>query len=247
MSTKSQVTIFIIIGLVLLGAVVLFLLINNNTTILDNRSVPEDVKPINSLVLSCVERTLSDAVDYVSRTGGYYDSPEKSIDAGIAYYIYDNSNYMPSKESVGNEISKYMNNELFFCTGNFEDFSDFTIEESEISSKVDISDEKVTVKVNYPLTITKADKTYKIDTFESQLNVRLGIVYDSVKKIIDDQKDNKEGICIGCIENVSETNDLYISTLDYDTDTVIYSVRDDNSKINNNSLVFNFVNKYDFE
>ncbi|MBS3078770.1 hypothetical protein J4218_01485 [Candidatus Pacearchaeota archaeon] len=242
-SKRSQITPFIIIGLVLLGSIGLYFVFKDTSPLNIKQNVPVDINPVYSAVDTCLRDTLSRAVDYVSKKGGYYDTPEKSIEMEIAYYIYKNEDYMPSKEKVAEEISKYINNDLSFCVNEFSQLPEFSVEEGEVSSRVTIENDRVSVKVTYPLSITKNEKVYKLENFESEFKVRLGLVYDIAKQIIDEQKIDRESICIGCLYDLSKKNDVYIKTLDYEDD-MIYTITDENSKINNSAFVFNFVNKY---
>ena len=74
----------------------------------------------------------------------------------------------------------------------------------------------------------------------------MGIVYDSIEKIIKEQL-NHESICLSCILDVSLENDLYVDMMDYDEKSVIFIFRDENSIINNKTYEFVFANKYEVE
>jgi len=146
---------------------------------------------------------------------------------------------------VQKEIEKYINNDILFCLDNSPELAEFTIQSDDnVSSKVEIKDDKVLLKVNYPLSITKGNKTYVLKDFSGESKVRLGIVYNVAKQIIDEQIKNKEGICIGCLYELGWKNDVYIKTLDYKED-MIYTITDENSKVSEGILTFNFVNKYE--
>jgi hypothetical protein len=239
----SQITPFIIIGLVLLAGITVALIVRENGSIDKKVIVPVDIDPVYSYVDDCVKKTLVNGIDYVSQKGGYYYTSDHAIDMEIAYYLYKNQNYMPSKETMEIELASYINSELQFCLNEFYDLNDFTIEGGEVSSIVKIEDDKVLLKMNYPLSITKGEKTYTLDEFESSYKVRLGVVYNVAKQIIDDQIKNTEIICIGCLYDLGVKNDVFIKSVDYQGD-MIYTITDENSKVNDKALVFNFVNKY---
>ncbi|GAG34547.1 unnamed protein product, partial [marine sediment metagenome] len=153
--------------------------------------------------------------------------------------------YIPSKEQIENEISDYVDKELFFCTMNFVDFPELEISQGEIKTRTTIEEDKVILNVNYPLSITKENNTALIEDFENiKIPVRLGVVYDSVEEIIQEQLSH-ESICLSCILEVSLENDLYVDMMDYDDETVIFIFRDENSKLNEVVFEFVFANKYE--
>lgn len=246
-SKRSQIAPFIIIGVVLLGSIIIFLLLNGRGMIENigsNSYVPSDVSPVYNEMQDCINKTLIEGIDYVSKKGGYFSTPDKAIDMEIAYYIYKNINYMPQKEQIENEIEKYMNNEIGFCLYDSQISSEFLINESlNASSKVTIEDEKVSIKIKHPLSISKNNRTYVIEDFSGITKVRLGVLYNVAKQIIDEQMTNKEGICIGCLYELGQKNNVIIKTVDYNED-MIYTITDENSKINDGVLSLNFVNKY---
>ena len=55
-------------------------------------NVDMNIKPIYSFVQECIKDTGEDAIERIGETGGYYLSPEKSLENGIAYYLYNEKN-----------------------------------------------------------------------------------------------------------------------------------------------------------
>jgi hypothetical protein len=241
--SRGQITPFIIIGLLLLAGITIFLVVKESIISPSRVSVPMDISPVNSVVNDCLQKTLIDGIDYVSQKGGYYDTPEKAIDMEIPYYLYKNQNYMPSKEKIGEEISKYVDNEIQFCLNDASLLDEFEINGEEISSTTTIEDNRILLKMNYPLSISKGNKTYALNEFETEYKVRLGITYNISKQIIDEQMKDTEIIYIGDLYDLGVKNDVFIKTMDYNGD-MIYTITDEKSKLNGKALVFNFVNKY---
>jgi len=242
---KGQVTPFIIIGLVLLAGITIFLVVKEGIVVNKNVDIPADVSPVYSTVNDCLQKTLVDGIEYVSQKGGYYETPEKAIDMEIPYYLYKNQNNMPSKERIEEEISNYVDNEIQFCLNDASGLVEFEIHGGNISSVTVIEDDKVLLKMNYPLSILRGENTYVLDEFETEYKVRLGLIYNISRQIIDEQIKNTEVICIGCLYDLGVKNDVFIKTLEYNGDT-IYTITDENSKVNGKALVFSFVNKYNF-
>jgi len=140
-----------------------------------------------------------------------------------------------------------MNSMLFFCIEGFIEFPDLDIKQGEIKSKVKISDEGVVFEVDYPITISKGENTYRFDKFENiEVPVRLRTIYDVAIKVIDEETSNGD-FCINCIDDIMEEHDLYLEMWDYDEETVVFNLVDFNSQINGKEYKFYFASKYELE
>tara|TARA_Y100000310_G_scaffold343977_1_gene454327 strand:+ start:1352 stop:2083 length:732 start_codon:yes stop_codon:yes gene_type:complete len=243
MLKKAQLTIFIIIAIVIVGIIVL--VFSLQTGIIKQPLNPDSEK-VYDFVQGCIEGEGTELVYEIGSNGGYFFSPELSTESGVAYYYSNGKNYMPSKEQVEKEISFFMNEKLFFCTRNFVDFPDLEITQREIKTQTTINENNILFDVNYPISIVKGESTSLIEDFETEIPVRLGIVYDSIEKIMQ-TKIGEESICLSCLLDISLENDLYVDMLDYDDETTLFIFRDENSKINNETFVWIFANKYELE
>ena len=106
-----------------------------------------------------------------------------------------------------------------------------------------IEQERVLVDVNYPLTIIKGESKSKIEDFNSEVPVRLGIVYDAVAEfIIEDLKE--EGMCVSCLLKVLEEDGLYVNNFKENENIEIFILTDYDSIINKKEFVYNFANEY---
>jgi hypothetical protein len=194
-------------------------------------------------IKECVEQTGEYAIYHIGQTGGYFVSPELSTDMGTAIYFNQGENLMPSKQEVENELSAYMDGMLDICL-DYGQFSDFQITSSNKTTRTVIEDNRVIFEVEMPVTIVKADKTYEFESFNSEVLVRLGIIHNSIREFIHDQLSHKESVCATCIIEIADKNDLHFRMLDYDETTVLFNVRDKNSKILNEEYEFKFANRY---
>jgi hypothetical protein len=243
MKKKSQIAVFIVLA-VLIGGLILTAVIYRPKE--DIKPVINKIDPINSFVLNCLKETGEDAVYYIGYTGGYYNNPNLTTDNNIAYYFYEEKDLMPSKVNVENELSEYMNNMLFFCTKEFRDFPDYNITQGEIKTKTTIEDERVIFNVNYPLTINKENNNYRLNEFKDiEIPVRLGIVYNAAREIMDEQMFNKKEICISCLLKLSLKNKLRVDMNDKEDKVVIFTITDASSYIKDKEFKFNFANKYE--
>ena len=238
---KAQATIFIIIAIVLVAGVIIFFLVRQSILM---QEVSSETQPIYSFVEDCIQQTGIEIVYKTVSGGGYYFPTNFSTDSGVPIYYFDGKSYIPTKKQIENEISYFTNEKLFFCTRNFVNFPDFEIKQGEIKTETKIQSGKIILDVNYPLTITKGEKTTSFKRFKDiEIPVRLGIIYDSIYNLTQEQL-TSNAICLTCLSEITSKNDLYVDMMDYDDEIVLFSFRDENSKINNESLEFIYANKF---
>ncbi|MEK6871382.1 MAG: hypothetical protein AABX16_00595, partial [Nanoarchaeota archaeon] len=150
---RSQITIFIILAVIIIGILVVFFFFQQNQNKNAQTTVQKEIQPVYDYVQECASHTAYDGLVYLANTGGYFVRQDSSNADGVAYYYLDNKNFVPTKQQLGKEISLYMNNLLPFCTAGFSLFTDYTIEEDEITSQTTILEDKIIIKINYPLQI----------------------------------------------------------------------------------------------
>jgi len=92
----AQITVFIIIGILLVAAIAAFLTSNVslNSNNKNNMNYGE-TRPIYNFVQDCIKETGENAVYQIGKTGGYVITPEPMLlfneesDEGVAIYLYD--------------------------------------------------------------------------------------------------------------------------------------------------------------
>ena len=136
---------------------------------------------------------------------------------------------MPSKEGIESQISLFIRANLFYCTKNFVDFKSYNISQGDISVKTTILNDKVVLKVTYPITISRGNEVLVIKDFQEEIPLRLGLIYDSVSEVLNS---SQQGICMSCLYDIAQKNDFYVEMLDYNKNTIIIIFRDKNSRIN---------------
>ena len=211
---KAQLTIFIIITILIIAAAALFFTLRGNLNLPGKPASPE-TSEIQNFVQECLDESLEEVVFRIGEYGGYYFPQKISTPVlEIPYYIKEGKNLMPSKEQIQEQISRGIERELFFCINNFASFPEYEITKGKMDIKTMIEPEKVLVEMNYPLTIIKGKSSSKIKKFNSEVPVRLGIVYDSILEFVN-QSINTKGVCISCLLEVSNKNSLQSDFSDY--------------------------------
>ncbi len=242
---RSQLTIFIII-VVLIGAGAAGYFLVKGSLQIPGKPISPETAQIKNFVQECLDDSLENAVFRVGENGGYYFPPKISTPIlEVPYYIKNKKNLMPSRGDIEKEISKYAARELVLCFGNFESSSEYEITKGEITAKTTIESENVLIEVNYPLTIIKEDKKSKLENFNSEIPVRLGIVYDAAAEFVGEElaATGTEGTCLSCLLEAAAKNDLYVSSFPYDNKTTIFIITDFNSIINEKEFTYVFANE----
>jgi len=251
---KGQITIFLIIGMILLISAGLLFYLNSQLTekeIEKSVEMPSNVLPIKNYVESCIKSVGEEAILWIGEHGGYYNLPKystKDYFTNTAYYFYIDSNIMPSKERVEEELSEYMDKQIYFCLDNFSVFKEqgFQIEKEESNTTVIIRQKDVLFQINLPLTIKKQDSLTEIKEFKKSIDsIRLKTIYDVSKLIIDEQMQNFDSVCLSCIVNHGIENDLYVDMERLGNDSIVFIISDNNSLVKNEPYKFIFANKYE--
>lgn len=252
MGRKAQLTAFFIIGMVILAIFVILVVykekvfeVYSKISILKSASLPPQAQEINSFVEGCIKNVGYEALYNIGMQGGYSTPPNLSTELGIPYYFVYDKSYVPQKQAIETEIASYIDSRLFFCTENFASFKGFDVGQGRIVTRAEIKDDEVVLNVNYPLTITKDGTTFKLKTFKDiKIPIRLGFIYKAVNTIIKFQLEDKTGVCISCLANMPLEDDMHIDMIDYSQDTIIFTIRDENTKEYKKPYRFVFANKY---
>jgi len=242
MNKKAQVTIFIIIAIFIVGAILIFFLFKQN--IIQN-PFSQNTEKIQLFVETCIENTGEEVIYNIGLGGGYYFPPELSTSSGVPYYYVKGENFMPSKKYIEEEISFWISQKLFFCTKNFVDFPDLRINQREIETRTKIKENEVILNVKYPIRISKGEDVFVFEDFKNiKIPVRMGIVYDAISEV---QRESSESICLSCMVEITEKNDLYVDMINHDETSVIFFFEDKNSVFNEENFMWIFANKYEVE
>jgi len=239
MKKKAQLTIFIIVGIILIASISVFFIFRNS---LNQEVTNPETENIRNFVLGCIDEVGVEVIEQIGDGGGYYSSSNKPTNLGLAIYYSENQNYIPSKKEIEEEISLYVEEKLFFCTRNFVDFSELDISQGDIKVNSLINDEEIVLDVDYFVSVSKDGNTDVLRDFEVKIPVRLGIIYNSILEIV---QSSREDICLSCILDISLRDDLYIDMNDLSENEVMFVIRDEESKLNNESFEWVFVIDYE--
>ena len=201
---KTQVTMFIILGIVLL-AVIFSVFYFLGDKIMKQSDVEivfteSSLEPLKDYVENCIEKYGNEALELIGKQGGNiipefyitYTFLGEDSSNNIAYLCYTESfepcaNRRPLlARYVENELKTYILNGLEECIDlDLIRNEGYDVEEGSKEVDVTIGTNNVIVTLDYPLTITKGDTTINEERFGKTFNVPLGKLIDVTKDIID--------------------------------------------------------------
>ncbi len=212
MNKRGQVTIFIILGIVLLVVVVLLffardLFISGRTSPQDDsRFLSSQIEPVKAYVQDCANIISLKGIRLIAIQGGYF-KPYKYQTLGaynVSYACFRNNgvyvNILPLLSDLNLEFSNYINDpstqkEFDSCINNFKPFTDKKLkvkENAKAKISSDIGYERVGVLVFYPLTLSKGDVSSSIDRISFDIPIGLGKAHRVASDIVNLQCSGKE-------------------------------------------------------
>lgn len=231
---KSQISLFILFGAVILVAAGFLFYTEQKTGETKTENIDEislELGPIETFVETCIQDTAKKSMFLIGKQGGYFELKKpylKDDNFNLPYYFYEDLDFVPSAKDIEKETSKYINNNLPACINNFEEFKKlgFEIEYKEISTNVLIEQDSVSFSVNFPLIIKKEGSIHKIENFIATIyNMPLRKINNVSKEIINLQLQDKDSICLSCLYDLGEKNDLFIDITEYLNNTLIFDLR----------------------
>lgn len=224
MKKKAQVTIFIIIAIVIVAAIIAYFSIDNFSV---GRSSPQ-FNEINDIVKDCAEIVGQDMTYFIGQTGGYYETPQQVTQDGVAYY-YNGRNTAPSKERIEQEMSRAHSEMIFYCLNDFENMTNSVVTDFEIYSKVILEDEMIYISTNYEVTQISNDKTSIIsEDINTEIPSGVGTMYNSAIEVIENYG---EEICLSCITDIALQNQVKID-ITKPSDTTYFTITDQRTQVN---------------
>lgn len=204
MGKRGQITLFIIIGLILLLSITL-LIYYRNLTLKEPEIVPPQFNPVKEYVSSCLKITGRDAVELLGQQSGYIEIPQAWLldrdsyisYAGIMnipYWYYLGESRVPSQEVIEQQISEYIESNLNDCLQDFAPFeATFGISEKRDLDVITTLDKKdVRIEADFLLRVkSKADsKATYLSDFSAILDVDLLEAYELARKMMEYENEN---------------------------------------------------------
>ncbi len=195
---RGQLTIFIILGLVVLLAVGVVLYFTATQVVFRGGTlVPREAQPVYDFVSACASSIAQDGIILQGAQGGYLSLPRDIERTPTAYvpldsqgvlkvplWFYEGNSRIPTLALLEADLGNYVENNLESCLQNFSAFKDQypVVEKSPPKVQAVISDAGVTLKITYPIAIQRQDKTIDVQDFVVEEKVLLKQAYELAVK-----------------------------------------------------------------
>ncbi|MBI2654563.1 hypothetical protein HYX02_07210 [Candidatus Woesearchaeota archaeon] len=245
---KSQITMFMVLGIVVVIIVALF--IYASKFMRENKDVVEDTSRINAdriaireYVQNCLSQVSSSIASELAKRGGsfngsgiYWDNVNLNALAvyktGVGY-----ENNLLLKHDMENALSSAIKEDLKHCI-NLDVFrdKDYEISEEEKKVSVGINKDNLIVKLNYPLKFRLGSNAIDFDEFSARLDSSFGELYAAAIDILNEE------IAFGYFdkEDFMLKHDKIIVEKHKPYPDIVYVMRKSDDK---NGLVFQFAIK----
>lgn len=201
---KGQVTIFIIIGIIIVAAVAIYLVVRGN---LIGVNIPANIQPVYNNFLSCLEDRTNTGISILESQGGYIQLPNFEpgnsynpfssqlmfLGNPIPYWYYVSGNnipkeQIPSQNDMEKSLANFIDDGIRNC--NFENYyqSGFDINQGTPTASVSIKNNEVDVSLNMNMKISYGNDSTVIQNHQATVKSNLGELYNSALKVYDKEK-----------------------------------------------------------
>ncbi len=203
---RGQVTIFIILGLILIASIGVFVFYQTP----EEQQIPEtvDKSSVTQYVNTCLKDVAENVVAKVSMQGGMYDPVLYKTYEGnnINYWCYGESpnqcvNALFTKEDIASQILYGIKQEIDSCL-DFQAFEDqgYEITKGVMDGTVVIQEAEIDISLTYPLKIKKSSEV-TVDSFQAILHSPLGKLHSVARDIINAEAEDEHFDVVAYAEN----------------------------------------------
>lgn len=232
---RGQVTIFILIGIILLFSVSATFYFNYEI-IKDKLNIGKE-KPrdftatadaVKSAVEKCLKETAEEGLFYIGLQGGYYETNphfEQLSDMQTPYYFYLGNESIPTKDTIQDELSKYIQEKLQGCIdlAPFEN-QGYSFETGEASATANIKEKQVNIDAEFPITIQRETVTSTIRSFNQEVSLDFYRMYAIVEELAKEQKKSPNSVPLIFLSDLAYRNGFKYATTDMGENSVLFTL-----------------------
>jgi hypothetical protein len=206
---KGQVTIYVILGIVivaaLIGAFVFrdYVLKSEFERQAEKLETSEEIKVVYDYFVDCIGEVTYDGLTIIASQGGRlniddYNYPVNPLvpftnrldvfnnkGLGVPYWFYETSNgiqeiNVPTIENIQKELNDYVSDNINVCANNFTLFEEYNIRGfDEFNVETEIKDNQVYVKVDSELTINYKEVEQNIESLYIIVDTDFGLLFNN--------------------------------------------------------------------
>ena len=195
MLKRGQITIFVILGIVLVVIVVLLFTLRRE--ILPKNILPTQTVSLQDHVEDCIRESGNNAINLVSKQGGEINPGFYQMFQGnkVEYLCYTSNNLSSCfvrqpflQEHIENEINNYVTNNIKQCIDlNLWKDNGYSVSAGNMDVRTTIGRYDTIIILEYPVTITKGDVTEAKSRFSYTSRVPLGRLIEVSDDIVNSE------------------------------------------------------------
>lgn len=221
MQKRGQVTVFIVVGIVILIVFAFLFFLRGNLiessfeSQMNALTVPKQLEPVKIYLDACLQQKTIDAISLLGEQGGYINIPKDIMPrsptnpfsntleiydgAEVAYWYYETANGLetqniPTIQSMELELEKYINEnfkDCFYYINSLEE-DGFEIQEPTYTiSDITINDNNVQLEVRSDIYVSLKDVSKNIDKHMIIVDSKLGEIYKLAKRVYEKEDEDK--------------------------------------------------------
>ncbi len=249
MEKRGQVTLFIILGLVILAVVGIAYYLIAQTGVIhslqekyETQSLSSEAKNTASVFKSCLKRIGEEGILYVSARGGYYTAPSNSIRYGSGFvplYYDQGIETMPKLSTIGTNIGKYIENHIDKCIFLLNTNKLKITKSNKVEVEVQFKGNIVEFYLNMPIKIQASNFESKVSIFKANTKSDLNQAYTNSIKIYKEQNVSSLNTNLVNLGVFALNNDIKFNVALIDSAIVFITTYNKTQHLNSD-LKFNF-------
>ena len=262
MEKKGQVTLFIVIGMILVLMFFLLIFFYDPAQTVEE-SEPADFMGLENFIVNCLEESMLDAIYDVSNQGGWMYFPDNHVtyertstrDVSVALdFTRDDENVSLDLDEIRNNIETLSENNILFCVDDFNEYKQrgFNVSYGEPDVDLEIQDVRVIFDVDFPVNATFMGSRHSLSNFGSfRYPLMLGNFYNVYTFINEFVMDDQSQIPLNSLDFVNPMGITFHIHIESDVNSVIYHIVDYNDEIGTERYIqggkFRYVFAHKFE
>jgi hypothetical protein len=198
MNKRGQITLFIILGILIVAAVILVLYLRGQLFFgpVTSDNLNTKMVPIKDHIIQCMQEVSPQYIEKIGLQGGYLSTPTDTYrmwdNETVSYLCYNMKkqptcyNRMLTKAHMEQELEQVLELGLLQCI----DLSKFEGKGYDLvygkrKITLEIGEDKIIINIKMPITIKKDDVSITEQDFTANFNYPLGRLYNTAQDVID--------------------------------------------------------------
>ncbi|MEM2933167.1 MAG: hypothetical protein QW622_03110 [Candidatus Pacearchaeota archaeon] len=242
---KAQVTLFIVIAIVIIAAILLIIFLTGG---FKTQFSQAEISQVKGYIQDCLRLKTQEGILFIAKQGGYNVLPEASInflEEKTAYYFKDNQTLVPSISTFEQELASWLDAHTSECLK----MPGYALTATTCKSNVEIK-EKTEVLFDCPVTIQKGMTSIQLKEFSVEIEAPITKMLDVSSQVVEEYSleynRNKSYICMDCFKRIVEVNNVSLTIVPitkeiFEPEHMWFLIADKNIKFDDKNITWRFV------